>query len=383
MPPRRSKKSSGGSGVDCPTSRLQEQIKEGQTYEALQTARAVFARLEGQKKGGQARTLALDLAKSFAEAKEFKSALDLARLYMENNSTSQPKKEGEERVMEVSAEEAASAPQAAGGDDPDMQPHRYAASGKEHMLALATQFPAGSSERLALLKGLTRWAMEETGQATPDLALGLELASAYKEMGAYGQAARKYAQLSSCVEGEEEMGSLAATYVALLEEWSQEGYKQEKDLFLARAILHLLSSSSANKAVLAFARALLQAASASSSSLSSSLEGSPLVHFVGLLLDLLEHRQQPGAANVFKLLTVRYELALERDPDLRKYVGKIAEGWFGLMPPPNPMQALLSSMMGGGGGGGGGGMGGLLGSMLGGGAGGGGGLLGSLGGLGL
>ena len=61
-------------------------------------------------------------------------------------------------------------------------------------------------------------------------------------------------------------------------------------------------------------------------------------------------------------------------------VGRIAEVYFGILPPPNPMQALLQSMLGGGMGGMSGG--GLLGSMLGGGAGGGGGLLGALGGMG-
>ena len=48
---------------------LQEQIAQGgQHYEALQTARALFSRLEGQGKPGQARELALNVAKTFAEA---------------------------------------------------------------------------------------------------------------------------------------------------------------------------------------------------------------------------------------------------------------------------------------------------------------------------
>ena len=66
MPTRVGRKRGGGDAAA--TARLQEQIREGQGYEALQTARALFARLEGQGKGGQARTMALDVARTFAEA---------------------------------------------------------------------------------------------------------------------------------------------------------------------------------------------------------------------------------------------------------------------------------------------------------------------------
>jgi len=172
--------------------------------------------------------------------------------------------------------------------------------------------------------------------------------------------------------------------VGLLEEWSEEGYKGEKDLFVARAAMHVLASSppSSLKNAVAFARALLTAAAASSS-LGPSLASSPLVHYVSLLVEILEvkgGRQGEKEGEVFRLLSSRYQPVLRRDPVLEKWVGRIAEVCFGLLPPVNPMQALMNSMMGGGGGGGmGGGMGSLLGSMLGGGAGGGGGVFGQLG----
>jgi len=384
--------------------RLQQQIRDGETYEALQTARALFARMEGSGKsgaGGEARTMLLEVARTLAEAGEFKSALDLARLYMTNNSTQRDGAAAAaaaagsgKRVEEVSAQEAAAAAAASktmeiGEEDhPAWKPHRFAGGGRTAMLSLARMLPKGSKERVSLLKGVTRWAAEEQEEEEEEgLALGLELAGAYKDYGDYAQAALKHAQLAlGLKEGGREGGRerLAASYVGLLEEWSEEGYKGEKDLFVARAAMHVLASSSppsSLKNALAFARVLLTAAAASSS-LSPSLASSPLVHYVSLLVEILEvkggGREGGREGEVFRLLSSRYQPVLRRDPVLEKWVGRIAEVCFGVLPPVNPMQALMNSMMGGGGIGG---MGSLLGSMLGGGGGGGG--LGQLGGLGM
>lgn len=54
------------SGV-IPPPAMQEQLNAGDSYGALQTARAVFARLEGQGKGCEGRELILSIARSFAE----------------------------------------------------------------------------------------------------------------------------------------------------------------------------------------------------------------------------------------------------------------------------------------------------------------------------
>ncbi len=56
-------------------------------------------------------------------------------------------------------------------------------TGKEKMLALAALLPTESGERLAVLKGVARWAAEETGQGVPELELLLALAGAYREVG--------------------------------------------------------------------------------------------------------------------------------------------------------------------------------------------------------
>jgi hypothetical protein len=51
------------------------------------------------------------------------------------------------------------------------------------MLALAGLLPHGSPERLAVLKGVARWAAEETGRAVPDGEVLLALAAAHREVG--------------------------------------------------------------------------------------------------------------------------------------------------------------------------------------------------------
>lgn len=75
MPPRTARRrvgaeGGGGGGDSGTTERLKGEIKEGpqQAYEALQTARALIARWEGQGQGGRARSMGAELAKAFAEA---------------------------------------------------------------------------------------------------------------------------------------------------------------------------------------------------------------------------------------------------------------------------------------------------------------------------
>lgn len=186
--------------------------------------------------------------------REYKAALDLARLYMADNSTARrpaaPAEAeegggggggGNQRVMELTPQEmqreklakalkerkqAAAQQQQQeeeGEADPAMVEHRFGSGGacvsvfvmltcmtgwvggwvgwqtahhpanhpthllgREKMLAVAALLPKGSGERLSLLKGVARWAAEETGQAVPELGLLLELAEAYKEVGEEG-----------------------------------------------------------------------------------------------------------------------------------------------------------------------------------------------------
>lgn len=311
--------------------------------------------------------------------------------------------------MEVSAAEAnkltSSSISPPPPTDPTMTPHHFTTQGRDNMLSLAASLPAGSTEKIALLKGVSRWSLEETGRTLTDTHLGLALAGAYREAGGYGQAANKFTQMASLVEveeeeggkGKEEMEKLANMYAEVLKEWSMQGYVGEKDLFVARAVLQLVvrgGNATQKGPTLAYARALLNATlTTAEAENETQLTDSPLLHYLSLLLDLIDTHIKsptptqtsprsptllPPTSELFRLLTARYQPVLERDPSFPQATQKIGEMYFNIFPPQNPMQALLQSMMGGGGGGGG-----LLGSMLGGGAGGGGGLLGALGGMGL
>lgn len=67
---RRGGAAGGGEGDAATVERLKGEVKAGpqEAYEALQTARALFARWESQGQGGRARALAVALAGAFAEA---------------------------------------------------------------------------------------------------------------------------------------------------------------------------------------------------------------------------------------------------------------------------------------------------------------------------
>lgn len=300
------------------SARLQEQIAQGQSYEALQTARALFARYTAQGKPAAARDLALKVAVTFAEAGEAKSALDLARLYITGNSDG-----GSAKVMEVEGAGAAE----------DDSAHRYSQGGREKMLDLARRLPVGA-EKVALLKGIFRWGVEETTEG--DGEVNLELASALRSIGEHGAAAQRLAAA--------EDPAVAPAYVQLIAEWAPAGYPSEVDLFVARAVIDVLSGGGSG--ALGYARALSDVALADAR-LSPRLADSPVFHFTQILLDLLQYRHRQGSSEAFKLLRAHYAPSLRRDPWLAKPLERVGEVYFGIAPPPNPMASLMS-MFGGG-----------------------------------
>ena len=136
----------------------------------------------------------------------------------------------------------------------------------------------------------------------------------------------------------------------LLHAWALRGYRSERDLFLARAALQMLSAGSLGDAN-AMRDEFLR--------LGGPLE-SPLAHFVKFLLLAAERDAQP----LFLALVDKYRAALQgRDPDLLELAQIVGQRFFGVQPPRNPMQDMMASMLGLGGGGGGGGFPGLPGLM--------------------
>lgn len=114
------------------------------------------------------------------------------------------------------------------------------------------------------------------------------------QAGEYGQAAQRLAQAAS-LPSTTDLRPAADAYASLLAEWAEGGYRGEADLFVARAVLHILarvSSPAGMDAAGAYARAVLEAAAAKADGGMgmAGVEGSPLVHFVWVLVELVQVR---------------------------------------------------------------------------------------------
>lgn len=128
-----------------------------------------------------------------------------------------------------------------------------------------------------------------------------------------------------------------AEYAELVRRWQQEGYAGEADLFVARAVLHLLSIGKADQA-----RELHQ--------LLGAPRDTPLDNFVCLVLELLELTQtfvvgREGGRVAFAQLLNTYTRSLQRDPKLVRVVHRTGQKYFHWAPPANPMQSMMSNMM--------------------------------------
>ncbi len=138
----------------------------------------------------------------------------------------------------------------------------------------------------------------------------------HQQAGDYGQAAQRLAQAPSLLlldasasnpsdpdtAAAATLQATAQAYASLLAEWSARGYRGEADMFLARAVLHALArvpgpplDPAATDAAVAFCKALLLAAAAAGEGEEGEGgmaavvgKGSPLLHFVGVLVALIE-----------------------------------------------------------------------------------------------
>lgn len=115
------------------------------------------------------------------------------------------------------------------------------------------------------------------------------------QAGDYGQAAQRLAQAPSLLAADPatDVQPAASAYASLLGEWAAGGYKTEADLFLARAVLHILARVEGPgnmDAAGAYARAVLEAAVEASPALAAAAKESQLVHFAWVLVELVQVR---------------------------------------------------------------------------------------------
>jgi len=128
-----------------------------------------------------------------------------------------------------------------------------------------------------------------------------------------------------------------AEFAAFLVQWSQLGYRGERDLFLARGVLQLLALENlkdANELHAAFYETL--------KSKGLSMQASPLANFVSFLLRTLERDAFP----LFQMLCQKYSASTSRDPSFQQYLDRIQEVFFKVKPQKRGMQAMLENMLG-------------------------------------
>mmetsp|Transcript_13286 Transcript_13286/g.23699 ORF Transcript_13286/g.23699 Transcript_13286/m.23699 type:complete len:297 (+) Transcript_13286:107-997(+) len=125
-------------------------------------------------------------------------------------------------------------------------------------------------------------------------------------------------------------------FATFLYQWSSLGYKGERDLFLARAVLQLLALENlkdANILYETFVKLLILK--------KEPLKETPLAHFVKFLLKAVERDAYP----LFKMLCEKYQPSIQRDQNFQMYLDRISEIYFGIKAQKKGFQALIDSML--------------------------------------
>lgn len=144
------------------------------------------------------------------------------------------------------------------------------------------------------------------------------------------------------------VGGQPLEYAGLLERWAALGYAGEKDLFGARAVLHVLAASPSS---IADARTL-HGELTRRGLLGGGGGGSPLDHFLALVFELLDLMAaytvgKAGAASAYDALLSAYRPCLfGRDGKVGQLAQRVGQVHFGWVPPPSPMQGLMSMFKG-------------------------------------
>ena len=119
------------------------------------------------------------------------------------------------------------------------------------------------------------------------------------------------------------------------------GYAGEYDLFLGKAVLHLLAVENVNDA----SRVMEQYTSLCKSEVR--YKETPLINMLKLLVETVYRGKK--ARPLFELLQKRYQKSIDRDPVFQSCMGRIGFNYFGIpMPKAGGVLGMLESLMGGG-----------------------------------
>lgn len=266
-----------------------EKVASGQHYEAQQLYKAQQRRMVGRKKYKEALWLLVNGCNTMVEHKQYSCAVELGELFV--------------GVLE------------AGAIPVD--------EGVESLLLLLSKFPDGEDVSPFVTRAIT-WSKG----ASPD-------------RNAHGHPALNAVQANRAWQRKEYMKAANAfvwscapeQFSDMIVEWAKAGFKSERDLFIARAVLALLAEGNLKEANVVFQRTSKALFS------DNQKDFTPLMNFIRFLLLTCER----DAFALFGQLTEKYAPSLARDSSFRQQLASVAEVFFGVKQ-QNPGN-LLTSMM--------------------------------------
>ncbi|KAG6611125.1 uncharacterized protein IUM83_15915 [Phytophthora cinnamomi] len=293
--------SAEGAGVENVGKKLELQLAAGDFYGALQMYKTLFMRLlKGDEPSAEqqekAAALAQDAALTLVAHDQNTAAAEMANL-----------------MLSVFADFHQPV------DDAHKQRVRLVAAAFEPK-------PQFSADLAAVLKNAVKWSAAEGARKRGDPELQLLLARAYRTAGDFSHAMKHFLHAENPQE-------LADT----LFQWSTQGYPSESDLYLARAVLQLLSLENLRDANKVHEMYVAKCQSAGRP------VDLPLFNFTRFLLLTLERDALP----LFQMLQERYAPALARDSSLKSYLSVIGQKFYGLQPPRSGLSSLLEMFSGG------------------------------------
>jgi hypothetical protein len=307
---RRSRQSRNG-GVESVVKKLEARVADGDYYSALQMHLTLVSRHRAQGKTERAQELLVVGIHTMLRHDQLNAATQLGLVLLDNFTRD-------------------SVPL----DD----------TSKALLFEVCDGYSVNSPELAEFLRAALAWSATETSEtglcAEGDPDLQLRLARALAAAGDGAEASKQFA-----------LAHRPDEYAAHLIAWMELGYPSERDLFLARALAHLLALR-----FVADAEQLLAAVTASAQSNAADWLNTPILRFFTLLMQLAaDPLSREGASrDVFMVLRKAYAPSLARDPVIAKYVDKFAASDLGVVAPSaGGLMAMVQNMMGGGGGGGG------------------------------
>lgn len=287
-----------GRGQANTMEKLEQRVKDGDYYGALQMYKTLYSRHVNNQKVKDACDLAESSAMSLIQYGQTTAAMEMAELLIEEYNKEHVPLNEESKVRVVNI------------------------NNKVLEFTDENAKPPVFLELAGFLKEAVKWSAKEGGRQRGDPALQLLLAQAYERAQDYESASKHFLHTEKPKE-----------YATMLETWAKEGYASERDLFIARAVLQLLALENLRDANVVFEQY---------TKAFSDLD-TPLINFLSFLLQTLERDAVP----LFQMLRQKYATSLARDESFGMYMGMIGQKFYKLQPPQSGLGALMN-MFGGG-----------------------------------